>query len=62
MRAAVHLPATLLAIVAIAHLVRLVLGIPVTVADKFIPLWVSGVAFVVAGGASVMLWRSGRKR
>jgi hypothetical protein len=62
MRPAVQLPAALLAVVAMAHLCRLILGIPVTVADRLIPMWVSGVAFVVAGGASVMLWRSGRKR
>ena len=47
----------LLAIVSLAHLARLLLGVPVTVADTLIPLWVSAVAFVVAGGVAFMLWR-----
>ena len=50
-----------LAVVSLAHLLRLVLGVRVTVADSVIPMWVSGVAFVVAGGLAVMLWRSARR-
>ena len=50
----------LLAAVAIAHLLRILLGLQVTVADRHIPMWVSGVAFLVAGGIAVGLWRGRR--
>ncbi len=51
----------LLASVSLAHLLRLVFGVQVTVADRVIPIWVSGVAFRVAGAAAVMLWRGARR-
>ena len=51
----------LLAVVSLAHLLRLIFGVRVTVADNVIPMWVSGVAFVVAGGLAIMLWRSARR-
>jgi hypothetical protein len=47
----------LLGAVALAHLLRLVFGVQVTAADAAIPMWVSGVAVVVAGGVALMLWR-----
>jgi len=52
----------LLAVVSLAHLLRVIFGVQVTVADRFIPMWVSEVAFVVAGGMALMLWRSARRR
>ena len=55
------LASVLLAVVSLAHLLRLIFGVPVTVADRIIPMWVSAVAFVLAGGMAVMLWRSGRQ-
>ncbi len=51
----------LLAAVAIAHLLRLIFAVPVTAADAVIPMWVSAVAVVVAGGAALMLWRDARR-
>ena len=51
----------LLAVVSLAHLMRILFGVRVTVADNAIPMWVSGVAFVVAGGLAIMLWRSARR-
>ena len=51
----------LLVAVSLAHLLRIVFGVQVTVADSVIPMWVSGVAFVVAGGLAIMLWRSARR-
>ena len=53
--------AVLLFAVAIAHVLRLVYGWQVTIADAFIPMWVSGVGVVIAGGLAVMLWREARK-
>ncbi len=51
----------LLASVSLAHLCRLVFGVRVTAADTVIPMWVSGVAFLVAGAAAFMLWRGARR-
>lgn len=53
--------ATLLAAVSLAHLLRMLFGLRVTVADQAIPMWLSGVAFLVAGGLSIMLWRGAGK-
>jgi hypothetical protein len=48
------------ALIAILQLTRLMLGWEVSVNGVAIPVWVSGLAFVVAGGLSVMLWRETR--
>jgi len=47
----------LLAIVAVGHLLRVVLGLEVVVGSTVVPMWVSVVATVVAGGLSVLLRR-----
>lgn len=52
----------LLAVVSLAHLMRILFGARVTVGDAYIPMWVSGVAFVVAGFLAVMLWRGARRK
>ncbi|HVE48875.1 MAG TPA: hypothetical protein VNG69_04555 [Casimicrobiaceae bacterium] len=44
-------------LVALLQLLRFVSGWEVTVAGVAVPIWASGVAFVVAGGLAVMLWR-----
>jgi len=59
---ATHLASILLAAVSLAHLLRALFGVQVTLADWVIPMWVSWVAFVVAGGVAVMLWREARRR
>ena len=46
-----------LAIISLLHLVRLVFQIPVTAGGIVIPLWLSAVACLFAGGLAVMLWR-----
>lgn len=58
-------PFTLIAIVvlsllAILQLTRLLLGWEVSVNGVSIPVWVSGIAFVIAGGLAAMLWRESR--
>ncbi len=45
------------ALVALMQLLRVVLGWPVVVNGVGIPLWASAVAFVVAAGLAVMVWR-----
>jgi hypothetical protein len=57
-----HMASVLLAAVSLAHLLRMVFGTQVTVADTVIPMWVSGVGFVVAGGVALMLWREARRK
>lgn len=47
-------------LVAILQLTRLVLGWDVSVNGVAIPVWASGVAFIVSGGLALMLWREGR--
>ena len=59
-------PFTLIAVIvfsliAILQLTRLVLGWEVSVNGVAIPVWLSGIAFVVAGGLAVMLWIETRK-
>ena len=50
----------LIAVVSLAHLLRILFGVPVTVADVYIPMWLSGVGFVVAGFLAIMLWRGSK--
>lgn len=46
------------AIIALAQLTRALLGWPARVDGFFIPIWVSGVAFVITAGLSVWGIRS----
>ena len=55
-----RIAAALLTVVALAHLLRVVLGIPATVGDTAVPMWVSVAATLVAGGVALMLWRDRR--
>jgi hypothetical protein len=50
----------LLSLIAILQLARFILGWVVSVNGVAIPTWVSAVAFVVAAGVAVMLWRESR--
>jgi hypothetical protein len=59
-------PFTLIAVVlfsliAVMQLLRFVLGWEVTVNGVGIPVWASGIAFVVAAGLAVMVWREARR-
>jgi hypothetical protein len=45
------------AIVAVMHLLRVLLGWDATIAGTAIPMWVSVVALVIAGGLAIGLWR-----
>lgn len=53
--------ALLFGVIAALQLLRFVLAWPVTVNGYSIPLWASAIAFVVAGGLAVMLWREQRR-
>ena len=59
-------PFTLIAIglfslITVLQLLRFILGWEVTVNGLSVPVWVSGIAFVVAGGLAVMVWLEARK-
>lgn len=49
--------AVVFVLVALAQLVRLVLGWPVVVNGFNIPLWASAIACLVAAGLAIMVWR-----
>lgn len=51
----------LLSLAALLQLLRFILGWQVTVNGVNVPVWVSGIAFVVAGGLAVMVWLEARK-
>ena len=58
-------PFTLVAVVifslvSLLQLLRLLLGWDITINGMTIPLWASGVAFVVAAGLAAMVWRERR--
>jgi hypothetical protein len=52
----------LLALVAIAHLFRLFTGSEVIVGGYVIPVWISWLGLVIAGGLAVMVWREAHGR
>jgi hypothetical protein len=49
------------ALIALAHLCRLVWGCEVVVSGTVIPMWVSVVGLIVSAGLAVMLWRESRR-
>ena len=51
----------LLLLIALLQLLRFMLGWEVTVNGLSIPVWVSGIAFVIAAGLAVMIWVEARK-
>jgi hypothetical protein len=59
-------PFTLIAIVlfsliALLQLLRFILGWEVMINGMTVPVWVSGIAFVILAGVAVMVWRETRK-
>jgi hypothetical protein len=51
----------LFALIALLQLLRFALGWEVIVNGMTVPVWVSGIAFVLLGGVAVMVWRETRK-
>lgn len=51
-----------LSLIAILQLTRFVSGWEVMINGVSIPLWASGLAFIIAGGIAAMLWRESKKR
>jgi len=50
----------LFALVALGHLVRIVLGLSVTVGSTPVPMWISVGGVIVPAAVAGMLWREGR--
>lgn len=55
------LAVVLFSLIALLQLLRFILGWEVTVNGVIVPVWVSGLAFLVAAGLAVMVWRETRK-
>jgi len=51
----------LLALIAVVQLLRFVLGWEVTVNGLIVPIWLSGIAFVITAGLALMVWRETRQ-
>lgn len=47
----------LFALIAVAHVLRLIFAWEVVVAGFVIPVWWSFAGFLIAGGLALMLWR-----
>jgi len=60
MKAFTTLAVVLFALVALAHLVRLIWGIEVVVGGTTIPQWVSVPGAIIPAGLAWMLWRESR--
>jgi hypothetical protein len=47
-------------LISLLQLLRVLLGWVVTVNGMTIPVWVSGIAFVIAAGLAAMIWHENR--
>jgi hypothetical protein len=61
MTRATLIAAVLLALVAAAHLLRIVLKVEATIGGAAVPMWVSVIGALVAGGVALQLWRDRRR-
>ena len=55
-----HIAVVILALGALLQLLRLVMAWEVTINGFMVPVWASGIAFIIAGGLAVMVWREMR--
>jgi hypothetical protein len=61
MRPFTALGAIIFALIALLHLLRLFLGWKVAVDGIDIPMWLSVLGMLIAGGLALMLWREARR-
>jgi len=57
-----HVSGVIFTVVALAQLTRTVMGWPVQVDLFTVPVWFSGVAFLVTGGLAIWAFRSARRQ
>ena len=50
-----------LALIALLQATRFLLGWEITIHGIVVPVWLSGIAFVIAGGLVEILWRESRR-
>jgi len=50
----------ILSLVAVLHVLRLIFGWEVVINGLVMPMWVSVVGIIVAGGLALMVWREAR--
>jgi hypothetical protein len=60
-KAYLRISAAIFAVVALAHVVRVVLSLPVRAGDLALPMWVSWVGMFAAGGLSAWGFSSARR-
>ena len=53
--------AVLLALIAVLHLLRFILGWEVSVNGLTVPVWLSAIAFVITAGLAIMVWKETRR-
>lgn len=61
MKNGTRLAIILFSLVAIAHMYRVLLNLPVTVGDWVVPQWVSLLGVLVPGLIAVMLWKESKQ-
>jgi len=49
-------------IVAVVHLLRILLGWEVMIGGAMVPMWVSYLGLIIAGGLAFLLWRESHQR
>jgi hypothetical protein len=52
--------AVIFALMALVHVFRLAYGWEITLQGSVVPMWVSALGVIIAGGLAVMLWRESR--
>ncbi len=62
MKPAAFLSSLLLGIIAVGHLLRVVLRVEIVAAGWVVPMWLSGIGFLVAAALAVALWRESRAK
>jgi len=60
MRPATHVASGVFALIALAHLLRLVLHVEITAAGWDVPMWFSIVGVVIPAALAAGLWREAR--
>ena len=61
MRPATWVTTIFLALVALLHLLRVALSVPVTVGSANLPMWMSVAACLFTGGLAIVLWRENHR-
>lgn len=61
MKTGTRLAIILLALVAFAHLLRVVFSVPVVAGDWVVPIWLSLLGILVPGLVAILLWKENKQ-